>query len=179
MTGGALVPVHGLEGLLAVVAGPAGLALCHGNHGERDASPLHLEQAGMAVAALGPAGEMGCVRERDGTRRPCGREGHRRRAGCGSLGAEAVALGAGLVGFVLGFVCMARETGLSRRRQLLVFLVPLVARHARHGCSRRSDLMTAAAGGRLRGAARVARVALDPRVLATELPWMGERSEEH
>ena len=68
VTSGALLPIHHLEGFLAVVAGAAGLARRHGLHGERGAALLHLEQARVAVRARGSAGEVGGVRERDGAR---------------------------------------------------------------------------------------------------------------
>jgi MarC family integral membrane protein len=68
VTCGALLPIHHLEGFLAVVAGAAGLTRRHGLHGERSAALLHLEQARVAVRARGSAGEVGGVRERDGTR---------------------------------------------------------------------------------------------------------------
>src|SRR6266496_3947130 len=71
----------------------------------------------MAIGALGSAGEVGGVGERDGTRRRGCREGDRGRAGCGALGGEAVTLGAGFARIVLGPVRVARETGLSLCRR--------------------------------------------------------------
>src|SRR5205809_4487259 len=157
-----LLPVHDFEGLLAVVTGAARLAGSHVIHGEFDATLLHLEQARMAVGALGSAGEVGRVRKGDGTRRPHGREGNRGRAGGGSLGDEAVTLGAGLAWIVLGPVVVARETGLSRRRRPGVRGV--AGRAARPGMGRR--LVQA---GALRMAGRAVCQRLDLLVLLVAL----------